>query len=1012
MLRRPASRRPGGLSSKERHMRSYVHTRVLLFLISALGASILASAGGSTTASAGAAVSGAGVLRIDFDTDVDYVDPGLAYFSVSWQIEQATCAKLLNFPDASREAGRRLVPEVARKLPSVSRDRRTYTFHLRDDFFFAPPWNERVTPAHFKYALERELNPVMASPARTFFGDIVGADDVIAGRTTSLAGVVANGDTLRITLEEPAGNLPARLAMPFACPLPLDTPLDPRGISAPVPSAGPYYIDTWERGTRLHVSRNPNYRGDRPARFDELEYAFSLPLETIRQRIESGESDFGNVPLSAHAELAQLYGPDSGAAAAGRQRWFADPAAGFRYLAFNHDRPLFGSGGPLGNVNLKQAVNFAIDRLAMIAARGAYAGQPTDQYVPSVVPGFQDAALYPNRPDVARARELAGWHPGDPMRRTVLYTCNTVPCLTTADIVKQDLAEIGLDVEIHSFPRAVQFTKAGTRGEPYDITLEGWLDDYLDPYDTLFLLDGTTIRPAENTDLAYFDDPEFNAKLHAANRLAGDGRTDALGALDVETAAGAAPLAAYMNDNVRSFFSDRIGCHVYQPALGSISLAALCLRPEVRIGDASVDEPGETASFAVTLSSKETVPVSVDFTTVDGSAHAGTDYEPSAGTITFAPGEQTKTLSVRLLSHGTGQSDEGKTFLVRLTGTSRGTLVDAEATASIEHDHASRTVTVMTRNLYLGTELQPIFAAPTPPALFAAVEKGYAQVEASNFPERAEELAAEISDAGPDLVALQEATLYRTDTPPDGPATPAEAVTLDFLRLLLDALEGQGTSYDVVGTLTGTDAELPSGFPPTRDIRLTDRIAVLSRSGRPNRLNLSDVRTGTFAAKLVVPTAAGPLTLPRGWISVDAEVNGGGQQFRFVATHLEAFDPRVQVAQGNELLAGPTATPLPVVLAGDLNSRADGRGTPTYANLLVGGFEDAWSAAGKGPGLTCCHPPSLLGSSVFDKRIDLVLTRRARAVKAEVVGEEEDDRTASGRWPSDHAGVVTRLQVR
>jgi len=336
----------------------------------------------------------------------------------------------------------------------------------------------------------------------------------------------------------------------------------------------------------------------------------------------------------------------------------------------------------------------------------------------------------------------------------------------------------------------------------------------------------------------------------------------------------------------------------------------------------------------------------------------------------------------------------------------------AQASGRIAADDPPRrkaTVKVMTRNLFLGTELQPLFAAPSLPALFGAVATAYAQVEATSFAERAHALAGEIASERPDLVALQEATLYRTDVPPDGQATPAETVTYDFLALLLDALEQRGAQYDVVGAITGTDAELPAGFPPTRDIRLTDRIAVLARSGRPHKLRVSNVRTGTFAAKLVVPTVAGPLTLPRGWISADVEHRKGGR-FRFVATHLEAFHPGVQVAQGNELLAGPTAAELPVVLTGDLNTRADGLGTPTYANLLAGGFDDAWSSVGKGPGLTCCHAPSLLGPPALDKRIDLVLTRGLTPVKAEVVGDESEDRTPSGLWPSDHAGVVAKLR--
>jgi len=337
----------------------------------------------------------------------------------------------------------------------------------------------------------------------------------------------------------------------------------------------------------------------------------------------------------------------------------------------------------------------------------------------------------------------------------------------------------------------------------------------------------------------------------------------------------------------------------------------------------------------------------------------------------------------------------------------------AASAAPSQSSKSNRKVTVMTRNLYLGTDLQPILGAPSLPALFGAVAAGYANVQASNFPERAEAIAAEIADARPDLVALQEAMLFRTDVPPDGPATPAENVTYDFLGLLRSALADRGESYDVVATVAGTDAELPAGVPPVQDVRLTDRIAVLARrKHNRTRLDLSNVQTGTFAAKLVVPSVAGPLAIPRGWISVDAQRGEGGPQFRFVATHLEAFSPAVQVAQGNELLAGPTATALPVVLAGDLNSRADGHGTPTYANLLAGGFEDAWTLAGDGPGLTCCHPGDLHGSTAFDKRIDYVLTRGLTAVKADVVGEEEADRTTSGLWPSDHAGVVARLRLR
>src|SRR6266498_4877985 len=124
-----------------------------------------------------------------------------------------------------------------------------------------------------------------------------------------------------------------------------------------------------------------------------------------------------------------------------------------------------------------------------------------------------------------------------------------------------------------------------------------------------------------------------------------------------------------------------------------------------------------------------------------------------------------------------------------------------------------RQVTVMTRNVYLGTDLGPIFSASTPFALFAAVGAGWAQVQANDFPARAEALADEIAAAKPDLVGLQEATLYRTDVPPDGPATPAEIVAYDYVRLLQNALARRGLAYEAVSIFTGTDAELPAGLP-------------------------------------------------------------------------------------------------------------------------------------------------------------------------------------------------------
>jgi len=329
----------------------------------------------------------------------------------------------------------------------------------------------------------------------------------------------------------------------------------------------------------------------------------------------------------------------------------------------------------------------------------------------------------------------------------------------------------------------------------------------------------------------------------------------------------------------------------------------------------------------------------------------------------------------------------------------------------------NRVATVMTRNVYAGGDLAPVIAAP-PDQLFQAVAAAYAQVQANNFPVRAEALAREIDRARPDLVGLQEASLFRTQTPANGPGSPATTVAYDYLQILVDRLAQRGLRYEVVGVLQTLDVEIPGAFSPPSplaplsDIRLTDRIAIIARADQTTAdLKLSNVRTGSFTAFLTVPTNAGPpIASRRGWVSVDAKVRG--KSFRFITTHLEPLHPGIQVAQAGELLNGPVNTSLPVIMAGDFNTRADGTGTATYGIVTAAGFADAWSQAHPGsPGYTCCHPADLqVVGPPLDERIDLILTRGGFvALSAVVLGDAPADRMPSGLWPSDHAGVAAAL---
>src|SRR5215217_3794511 len=344
--------------------------------------------------------------------------------------------------------------------------------------------------------------------------------------------------------------------------------------------------------------------------------------------------------------------------------------------------------------------------------------------------------------------------------------------------------------------------------------------------------------------------------------------------------------------------------------------------------------------------------------------------------------------------------------------------------AGLDQPTDSQHITVVTRNLYLGANLDQAIAAifsGNPDAIIQAATATWASVMATNFPERAEVLADEIAHSQPQLVGLQEVSLYRTgppDTFSENPM-PAKRVRLDYLEILLQELNERGLHYAPVAITKNFDVENPGYTAPgvLQDIRLTDRDVILARTDLPSsELKLSNVQMTNFRtnASLPIGTTGQYLTIWRGWNSVDVKVND--KQFRFINTHLEQegpFNP-IQVAQGNEILEGPAQTNVPVILVGDFNSRADGTGTLTYSSLTGAGFADAWSVTHPAQlGNTFGHEPLLLNTTVnLTQRIDLVLFRGSvSAVDADVVGDELDDRTPSGLWPSDHAGLIATLRL-
>jgi ABC-type transport system substrate-binding protein/class 3 adenylate cyclase/predicted Ser/Thr protein kinase len=498
---------------------------------------------------------------------VDDTDPAHAWPSppYRYQLEYATGAQLLNYPDAPAPRGSQLRPEVAAALPSVSTDGRTYTFPIRKGFRFSPPSNEPVSAETFKSSIERALSPGLGpeAPAYGFLRDVVGANAFHAGNAQGISGIVARGNTLRIRLIAPAGDFLARLSMPFFAAVPIETPVLPGGVQTPIPSAGPYYLKVRWEDELVVLERNPNYHGPRPHRLERIVYDIVNNTHRTVSRIESGAADYTADVLhestfAAGGPLAVRYGQSR----AGKPRLVQTPQLAFRFLQFNTSR------GPFTDARLRRAVNYALDRRALARSAGDL---PSAAYLPPGLPGASRTPVYPLEPNLPRARALAHGFRG----KVVLYSCRRPECTTAARIVRANLAPLGMTVRIVELDD--QWTAAQQPGAAYDLLLGGWFYDWPDPSDVLnvFLVpDGFRPDWAPKP----LSIPEsYRRALRRAALLHGPARADAYARLQVKLERNVAPFAAFATPVMPEFFSARIACRVEQPVVGAVDIGTLCV---------------------------------------------------------------------------------------------------------------------------------------------------------------------------------------------------------------------------------------------------------------------------------------------------------------------------------------------------------------------------------------------------------------------------------------------------
>jgi len=356
-----------------------------------------------------------------------------------------------------------------------------------------------------------------------------------------------------------APDIVQRLGMTYLCSVPTKLPIKAGGVVSP--SAGPYFVSHYDSNTVV-LEENPYYHGKRPRGPTKIVWSFNQPFDSIPLQVERGDADWGIIAPAATEAIAKQY----------PRQFHRGPGAAPMCLALNSDRPLFHDSA------LRKAVSYAIDRRALAAQWGAFAGHVTDHYIPYDMPGYRNEHVYPlTRPNFTKARALARGHLG--AGHAIMYVRSPAPAaFTRAQIVQQDLAKIGITVDI--VPPSAQ-RDASRRGEPFDIVDSGcWLfGQYWDPSSILDAsFDGRLIRASGNTNVAYFTDARFDRKLDAAAQLSGDARYRSYGKIDLDLARSAAPAVAYATFNaIPVFVSQRIGCVHISPLFG-LSFGALCLK--------------------------------------------------------------------------------------------------------------------------------------------------------------------------------------------------------------------------------------------------------------------------------------------------------------------------------------------------------------------------------------------------------------------------------------------------
>jgi peptide/nickel transport system substrate-binding protein len=503
---------------------------------------------GSSSGSSAAGVVNGGILQAGIPGNPDHLDPALSYTNEGWEILEATNNGLLTFKKAAGGAGATVVPDIASAMPTVTDGGKTYTFHLRSGVMFGAPINREVKPSDFKFSIERLFR--VDSGGVGFFTGIAGADSYAKTRKGGISGIVADDKAMTITfhLTTPDGTFNDYIATPFAFAMPVGTP--DKDIST-IPqwrvATGPYRITGYVPHQSVTIRRNPTFHSWTPdtpnGHIDGIDVHIGVTPEESVNEVASGQLDwyFESVPPDRLTALKAQY----------PKQVYPFTRNNTTFFVMNERKY------PFTKLAVRHAVNYAIDRNALVKIYGGQ-GTPTENIIP---PGFGSAYkphhLYPH--DIAKAKQLIQ-QAGVEGAAVTVWGHNTDPTPAAVQYLAGVLNQIGLKATVKTFDESVYWdTIATEKGDP-QIMFNDWNEDYPEAQDWIdVMLNGEHIVNVGNNDISNTNIPAYNRMIDQAKAMPlGPARNALWAKLDYLFMKNDAGWAPFMNREWPKFVSSRL----------------------------------------------------------------------------------------------------------------------------------------------------------------------------------------------------------------------------------------------------------------------------------------------------------------------------------------------------------------------------------------------------------------------------------------------------------------------